>query len=77
MQMGCIMRPYFRGNALYARAESEGTTSRFMRGRSPHVMFEGTTKNAHTQANGTKKIAALLLLEKTPERQDLRGTGPL
>ena len=24
-----------------------------------------------------KKIAALLLLEKTPERQDLRGTGPL
>ena len=60
MQMGCIMRPYFRGNALYAQAASEGTT-----------------KNAHTQANGIKKIAALLLLEKTPERQDLRGTGPL
>ena len=26
------------------------TTGRFMRGRSPHVMFEGTQKNAHTQA---------------------------
>ena len=39
MQMGCIMRPYF-----LAQAASEGTTGRFMRGRSPHVMFEDTTK---------------------------------
>ena len=29
---------------MYGQAASEGTTGPFMRGRSPHVMSEGTTK---------------------------------
>ena len=39
MQMGCIMRPYFRGGAriFFAGGVLEVTTGRFMRGRSPHV----------------------------------------
>ena len=68
MQMGCIMRPYFRGNALYAQAASEGTTGRFIRGRSPHVCPAFCDRSY--EGEGVRRNALRVLRPKSSHSED-------
>ena len=45
LQMGCIMRPYFRGGARFLReVSSKGQLCRLMRGRSPQISRKSREK---------------------------------
>ena len=67
LQMGCIMRPYFRGGTRSAGGVLEGTTSRFMLGRSPHT---GCIVRLYFRGEGVRRNALRVLRPKSLHSED-------